>query len=376
MVTAMTRAIVVAAVLLVGCTQKPSFPPTPPETKVKGTVIASGLVNPWAVAFLPDGRFLVTEKSGSMRYVSAGGEKSAPLRGVPGVDTNGQGGLLDLVLSPDFETSRRVYFTFSEKDGDVNGTVLATAILGADALSEVNVLWRQTPKLAGGHHFGSRIVFARDGKLFVALGERNQRDLSQKLDHAQGKVVRLNTDGTPAADNPFVATAGALPEIWSYGHRNIQGAALNPTTGELWTNEHGPMGGDEVNVTRAGKNYGWPLITYGREYSGGQINDGATSAQGLEQPLHYWVPSIATSGMAFVTTDVYPAWKGSVLVGGLAGRCLSRLVLDGERVSKEERLLTELGERIRDVREAPDGRIYVLTDEANGKLYRLDLADK
>ncbi|MGV3624926.1 MAG: PQQ-dependent sugar dehydrogenase [Archangium sp.] len=372
----MTRALTAVAFVLVSCAKPaPTFPTSPAETKVKGTVITSGLVNPWAVAFLPDGRFLVTEKGGALRYVTAAGEKSAPLNGVPSVETGGQGGLLDVVLAPDFATSSRVYFTYSEKDGDVAGTALATAILGADAVTEVKVLWRQTPKLTGGNHYGSRIVFSNDGKIFVAVGERNQRDLSQKLDHAQGKVVRLNTDGTPVADNPFISTAGALKEIWSYGHRNIQGAALNPTTGELWTNEHGPMGGDEVNITRAGKNYGWPLITYGREYSGGQVGTGATSGEGLEQPLHYWVPSIATSGMAFVTKDVYPSWKGSVLIGGLAGKCLSRLVLDGERVTKEERLLTELGERIRDVREAPDGRIYVLTDEANGKLYRIDLAE-
>lgn len=367
------RALLGPLLTCLACTQ-PAPNTSPPETKVKATVIASGLVNPWAVAFLPDGRFLVTEKAGTMRFVTANGEKSAPLAGVPAVDADGQGGLLDLVLAPDFATSRRLYFTYAEKDGSTSGTALGAAKLEGDALTDVRVLWRQTPKLSGGAHFGSRIAISRDGKLFVGTGERNQRDLSQRLDRGQGKVVRLEPDGAPAADNPFVSTPDALPELWSYGHRNIQGAAIHPDTGELWTNEHGPKGGDELNVTRAGRNYGWPLITYGREYSGAQVGDGATAREGLEQPLHYWVPSIATSGMTFVTKDVYPSWKGSVLIGGLVGKTLVRLSLDGEKVTREERLLTEVGERLRDVREAPDGTIYVLSDETNGKLYRVDVS--
>ncbi len=354
-------------------TPAPTFPVSPAETKVQAVAVTRGLSHPWALAFLPDGRFLVTEKDGRLRVVSAAGELGAPLTGLPTVFTSGQGGLLDVVLAPDFESSRHIFFTFSERDADLAGTALARATLGDTAVSDVQVLWRQAPKLSGGQHFGSRLVFARDGKLFVMLGERGQRDLSQSLAHGQGKVMRLNADGTVPDDNPFITTADAQKEIWSFGHRNIQGAALNPTTGDLWTTEHGPMGGDEVNVTRAGRNYGWPLITYGREYSGGQVGDGATAREGLEQPLHYWVPSIASSGMAFVTTDTYPSWKGSVLIGGLAGKTLARLVLDGEKVTKEERLLTDLGQRIRDVREAPDGRIYVLTDEDNGGLYRLDV---
>ncbi len=367
----MHRLHIATCLALAACTTAPT---TPPETKVVAKVVTSGLVNPWAVAVLPDGRFLVTEKNGTLRFVSAGGEKSAPLAGVPAVSTDGQGGLLDLALAPDFATSGTLYFTYAEAGAGGSGTALATAKVGDAALTDVQVLWRQEPKVSGGNHYGSRVVVAPDGRLFVTTGERNQRELSQQLNRGQGKVVRVNADGSIPQDNPFISTPDAQPEIWSYGHRNIQGAAINPTTGELWTNEHGPRGGDELNATRAGKNYGWPLITYGREYSGGEISGGATAREGLEQPLHYWVPSIATSGLAFITKETYPSWKDSVLIGGLVGTTLVRLEFDGETVTREERLLTELGERIRDVREGPDGTVFVLTDEANGKLYRLEVA--
>jgi glucose/arabinose dehydrogenase len=337
--------------------------------------VAEGLERPWGLAFLPDGRMLVTEKAGRMRIVLPDGKLSAPVTGLPKVDARGQGGLLDVAVAPDFAQTRLVYFTFAEAgEGGVNGTALGRGRLAGNAprLDDVEVIWRQTPKYQSTRHFGSRIVFASDGMMFVTTGERSDREFrvkSQALDETLGKVVRLTREGRPASGNPFDAKDGAKPEIWSYGHRNIQGAAINPADGKLWTVEHGPRGGDELNRPEPGKNYGWPIITYGKEYSGADI--GPSEKEGMEQPVHYWVPSIGTSGLAFYTGDAYPAWKGSAFVGGLAIPTLARLELDGTKVTHEERLLDNVGERIRDVRQGPDGMLYLLTDSEEGRLLRL-----
>ncbi len=340
------------------------------QTFVLQTVTA-GLEHPWGMAFLPDGRLLVTERPGRMRIVSASGELSAPLAGVPAVVARGQGGLLDVVLHPKFSDNRLVYFSYSEAGDGGNSTAVARARLDGDRLGGLQVVFRQQPKFDSTNHFGSRLVFARDGTLFVTLGDRySRRDDAQTLDTHHGKVVRINDDGSAPKDNPFVARQGALPQIWSYGHRNLQGAALHPQTGELWTHEHGPRGGDELNITRAGKNYGWPVITYGKEYIGGSIGEGTAKA-GMEQPLRYWVPSIAPSGMAFVDERI-PAWRGNLLIGSLKFNQLVRLEFDGDKVVHEERLLEkELDERVRDVEQGPDGAIYLLTDESKGRLVRL-----
>ncbi|TNF62969.1 MAG: PQQ-dependent sugar dehydrogenase [Burkholderiales bacterium] len=340
-------------------------------------VVARGLQNPWAVAFIGDGRMLVTERPGRMRVVAADGTVGEPLGGVPEVVAAGQGGLLDVVTDRDFARNRTLHFCYSEPSAQGDGassTALASARLSADAqrLEEVRVVFSQRPKVASRLHFGCRIVQAGDGSLFLTLGDRYGRmDDAQTLDNHQGKVVRVRPDGSPHPANPFLNRAGALPEIWSYGHRNMQGAALGPD-GQLWTHEHGPQGGDEINRPEAGKNYGWPVITYGENYGGGAIGEGITARAGLEQPLHHWTPSIAPSGMVFVRSDRYgPAWKGSLLVGSLKFRYLARLELDGTRVVREERVLPQLGQRVRDVREGPDGFIYLLTDDRNGQLLRL-----
>lgn len=337
--------------------------------------VAKGLERPWGLAFLPDNRMLVTEKAGRMRIVTPDGKLSAPVTGLPKVDARGQGGLLDVAVAPDFNDTRLVYFTFSEAgEGGVNGTALGRGKLAANGarLDDVEVIWRQAPKYASTKHFGSRIVFAPDNLMFVTTGERSDAEFrvkSQALDETLGKVVRLTRDGKPAAGNPFADNPKAKPEIWSYGHRNVQGAAINPADGKLWTTEHGPRGGDELNRPEAGKNYGWPVITYGKEYSGADI--GPSEKEGMEQPVHQWTPSIGTSGLAFYTGDAYPAWKGNAFVGGLAIPTLSRLELDGAKVTHEERLLTDLGERIRDVRQGPDGLLYMLTDSEDGGVIRL-----
>jgi aldose sugar dehydrogenase len=343
---------------------------------LKPVTIASGLRNPWSLAFLPDGRMLVTEKAGTMRIVGADGRVGAPLQGVPKVESGGQGGLLDVVLDPKFADNAFVYWSFSEADpggGSGNSTAVACGRLDNDALRDVRVIFRQAPKFASRAHFGSRLVFARDGRLFVTLGDRLlRRDDAQLLDNDHGKIVRIESDGRIPADNPFVGRAGARPEIWSYGHRNVQGAALHPATGELWADEHGPQDGDELNVVERGKNYGWPVITYGAEYgSGAKIGEGTAKA-GMEQPLTHWVPSIATSGLAFLTSERYPGWRGSVFIGALKAQLLVRLELDGRKVVREERLLQDLGERIRDVRQGPDGWLYVVTDSTNGRILRLE----
>jgi glucose/arabinose dehydrogenase len=335
-------------------------------------VVASGLEHPWGLAFLPDGRMLVTERPGRLRIVAADGTLSAPLAGVPAVWAKGQGGLLDVALDPDFANNHFVYLSFAEPgDGDSAGTAVARGRLEGDALAGTTVVFRQEPKIADGHHFGSRLVFDRAGNLFVTAGDRMQWPNVQRLDRGQGKLFRIRPDGGTPPDNPFVGRAGAQPQIWSYGHRNAQGAALNPRTGELWEVEHGARGGDELNIVRAGKNYGWPQVTLGINYSGEKIGTGRTAAPGMEPPIHYWIPSIAPSGLAFYDADRFPAWKGSLFVGALAHRKLVRLTLDGDRVVAEEHLLTDLGKRIRNVRVGPDGYVYVLTDEDRGEVLRI-----
>ena len=335
--------------------------------------MAQGLDHPWGLAFLPDGRLLVTERAGRMRIIERDGKVGTPLANVPSVVAQGQGGLLDVLLDRQFATNRTLYVSYSEPGEGGAGTSVARARLGAAGLEDLRVIFRQSPKVRGGLHFGSRIVQARDGNLFVTLGERYQRDRAQELGNHLGKLVRIRPDGQVPPDNPFVGRAGALPEIWSYGHRNVQGAALHPGTGDLWTVEHGAQGGDEVNRPQAGRNHGWPVITYGRDYSGASIGEGTAKA-GMEQPLHYWDPSIAPSGLAFYDSDVIPGWKGSLLVGSLKFRLLSRLEIDGTRIVREERLLQGLNERLRDVRVGPDGLVYLLTDSSEGKVLRLEVA--
>lgn len=337
---------------------------------VRAVTVASGLEHPWGLAFLPDGNLLVTERPGRMRLIAPDGSLSAPLAGVPDVAAMGQGGLLDVVLAPDFEASRLIYFSYAEPDGRLAGTAVARARLTDAGLENLAVIFRQTPKVPGGQHFGSRLVWTRDGHLFVTLGERGRPDDSQDLTRHMGKVIRLLPDGGVPPDNPVVGREGAQPEIWSWGHRNPQGAALHPETGVLWTVEHGAMGGDEINIPQPGLNYGWPVITYGRDYSGRRIGEG-TEREGMEQPVYYWDPSIAPSGMAFYTGDRYPGWQGNLFIGSLKFGLLVRLELDGDRVVREERLLRGLGERIRDVRQGPDGYLYLLTDERDGRVVRL-----
>jgi glucose/arabinose dehydrogenase len=345
-------------------------------TRVTTEVVASGLQNPWAVAFVGDGRMLVTERPGRLRVVAPNGTLSEPVAGVPTVDAVGQGGLLDLITDRDFARNRVLYFCYSEPaaQGSGNSTALASARLSADAtrLENVKVIFSQQPKFSSRLHFGCRIVQAGDSSLFLTLGDRYQRmNDAQTLDNHHGKVVRLRPDGSAHPDNPFLKRPGALPDIWSLGHRNPQGATLGPD-GRLWVSEHGPQGGDEINRPEAGKNYGWPVITYGENYGGGTIGQGLTEKAGMEQPLHQWTPSIAPSGMAFVTSERYgKAWQGSLLVGSLKFRYLARLELDGARVVKEDKLLPDLGQRVRDVREGPDGFMYLLTDDRNGQLLRL-----
>jgi glucose/arabinose dehydrogenase len=336
---------------------------------VRVVTVARDLSHPWGLAFLPDGRMLVTERDGRLRLVARDGRLSAPLDGVPEVAARGQGGLLDVALAPDFAQSRMIYLTYSEPGDGGAGTALARTRLGDHGLEEVRVIFRQEPKVGGGGHFGSRVVFTPDGHLFLTLGERMRRNDAQDLSRHMGKVVRLRLDGTVPPDNPFVGREGARPEIWSYGHRNPQGAALHPTTGALWTVEHAAMGGDEINAPRPGRNYGWPVITYGVDYSGARIGEG-TSKPGMEQPFHYWDPSIAPSGMAFYTGDRFPGWKDNLFVGSLKFGVLVRLELKDERVLSEERL--QIGDRVRDVRQGPDGFLYLLTDESNGRILRLE----
>jgi aldose sugar dehydrogenase len=341
---------------------------------LKPVVVAKGLDHPWGLAFLPDGRLLVTERPGRMRIVERDGSLNPPLAGLPPVVAAGQGGLLDVVLHPQFASNQLVYWSFSEAGDGGAGTAVARGKLDGNRIADVQVIFRQQPKVSGGNnHFGSRLVWARDGRLFIALGDRfTRKDDAQTLDNHMGKVVRIEADGKAPADNPFAQRNGAKAEIWSYGHRNIQGAALHPTSGELWTVEHGPQGGDELNVPAAGANHGWPVITYGRNYGiGTKIGDGTERAD-IAAPMRYWIPSIAPSGMAFLTSDRYPGWKGNLFIGALRGSHLVRLELDGRKVVKEEPLLAERNTRIRDVRQGPDGWLYVLTDSPDGQVWRLE----
>ena len=339
----------------------------------KPVSVARGLSNPWALAFLPDGRFLVTERAGRLRIVERDGRLGEPVAGLPPVDAGGQCGLLDVVLDPKFAENSFVYWSYAEAGEGGNSTAVARGRLQGNRMADVQVIFRQLPKVSSTLHCGSRLVFARDGRLFVVLGDRfSRKDDAQKLDNHLGKVVRIEADGKVPADNPFVSTPGAKPEIWSLGHRNMQGAALHPQTGELWATEHGPQGGDELNVVRAGKNYGWPLITYGRNYGLGTRIGEEGPKPGFEQPLKVWMPvSVAPSGMVFLTSERYPAWKGNLFMGTLRGQSLIRLEIDGSSVTKEESLLGTANSRIRDVRQGPDGYLYVLTDSADGQLLRL-----
>src|SRR5512144_724711 len=343
---------------------------------IRVVTVAGGLEHPWGLAFLPNGRMLVTERPGRLRIVGADGKLSAPVKGVPEVYAVGQGGLLDVVLDPKFADNGLIYWSYAEPEGSVAGTAVARGRLVEDGggparLQDVQVIFRQQPKVSGPNHWGSRLVFAPDGTLFVTLGERFQRDRAQNLNEDLGKLVRINADGSIPKDNPFVGRPDARPEIWSLGHRNVQAAALNPETKRLWTVEHGAQGGDEINIPEAGKNYGWPIITYGRDYSGEKIGEG-TAKPGLEQPIYYWDPSIAPSGMAFYTADRFPAWRGDLFVGSLKFALLVRLELDGTKITHEERLLEELSERIRDVRQGPDGLLYLLTDNPDGRILRVE----
>ncbi|MDJ1159253.1 PQQ-dependent sugar dehydrogenase [Chelatococcus sp. SYSU_G07232] len=336
--------------------------------------LARGLEHPWGLAFLPDGRMLVTERPGRLRIVTASGQVLPALSGVPRVAARGQGGLLDVALDPRFAENRLVYLTYAEpRSNGLSGTTVARGHLNSAAtgLEGTTVIFRQEPGHTGGNHFGSRLAFTPDGTLFVTLGDRfTLRDKAQDLTTHLGKIVRVRPDGSVPPDNPFVGREGARPEIWSYGHRNVQGAALHPSSGELWAIEHGPRGGDEVNIARRSLNYGWPVITYGIDYSGAKIGIG-TAKEGMEQPIFYWDPSIAPSGAAFYTADRFPGWRGSLFTGALAGQMLVRLELAGNRVTHEERMLEELGERIRDVRQGPDGLLYLLTDADDGRILRL-----
>lgn len=345
------------------------FPSSAGELVVE--TVASGLEHPWGLAFLPDGRMLVTERPGRLRLVSAAGEISRPIAGVPSVMARGQGGLLDVALDPQFAHNRQIYLSFAEPRANGNGTSVARGRLnaGGTALEGMSVIFRQMPTINSNMHFGSRLVFDRTGALFVTVGDRfSQRDQAQNPGNHLGKVLRISPEGKAAAGNP--KKEGWQPEIWSIGHRNVQGATLHPETGQLWTAEHGARGGDEINTPKAGLNYGWPVITYGIDYSGAKIGEG-TSKPGMEQPLFYWDPSIAPSGATFYTGQIWPAWKNSLFVGALAGQMLIRLSTQGETVTGEERLLTTLSERIRDVGQGPDGYLYLLSDDANGKILRV-----
>jgi glucose/arabinose dehydrogenase len=343
------------------------------------TTITKGLEHPWALAFLPDRKgMLVTERPGNLRVVSADGKLSGPIDGVPKVWAKGQGGLLDVALSPDFKLDRTVYLSYAEGggEGDKAGTAVGRGRLSEDltAIKDFKVIFRQEPKLSVGNHFGSRLVFDRDGYLFITLGENNDRPTAQDLDKLQGKIVRIYPDGKVPDDNPFVGQAGVRPEIWSYGHRNPQGAALNPWTGTLWENEHGPQGGDEVNIIERGKNYGWPLATHGINYSGQPIPEAkGKTAEGTVAPHHVWEKSPGLSGLAFYDADRFKAWQHNAFIGALVTQELIRLQFDGDRVVHEERLMGELNKRIRDVRQGPDGYLYVLTDEDDGALYKVGL---
>ena len=376
----MKRALLVLAVTSLLALTPPAMAERSELGELQLTEVADGLEHPWALAFLPEGQgYLISERPGRLRLLDAQGRLHPPLGGVPAVFARGQGGLLDIALSPGFATDRLVYLSYAEADdeGQRAGTAVGRGRLKEDlsALEGFRVIFRQLPKLSEGIHFGSRMAFGADGQLYVSLGENNQRATAQQLDKLQGKLVRLQPGGGVPADNPFVGREGVRPEIWSYGHRNPQGLALNPWSGRLWLHEHGPRGGDEINIPRAGRNYGWPKATHGINYSFLPIPEaeGATVA-GTEPPHHVWEKSPAISGMAFYSAERFPAWQHSLFIGALAGQALIRLQLQGDQVVHEERLLQDRGWRIRDVRQGPDGFLYLLTDAPDGKLVRLGLA--
>ena len=336
------------------------------QGQIKVASVAKGLDQPWGLAFLPDGRMLVTEKPGTLRIVGKDGAVSDPIRGVPKVIANGQGGLLDVALDPAFSENGLVYLSYSEPGEGGAGTAVARGKLGGGSLDNVEVIFRQKPKVDGGNHFGSRLAFSPDGKLFVTLGDRFKFDPAQDLASHIGKIVRINPDGSVPGDNPFVAQDGKLPEIWSYGHRNAQGASIHPETGKLWETEFGPLGGDELNIAEAGKNYGWPVVSWGSHYDGTDIPDPPTRPE-FTDAIRNWNPVISPSGIAFYTADAIPGWKGNLLLSGLSSQSITRLELDGEKVVGEERIA--MGSRIRDVVQGPDGAVYALTD--GGKILKL-----
>ncbi len=340
------------------------------QSEFEVQVLASGLRFPWGMTFLPDGNMLVTERVGQLRTITPDGRVSEPIQGVPTVFVQQQGGLLDVALDPNFASNRLVYLSYAEPDGNKAGTAVARARLNDGRLEKLQVIFRQLPKTEGGVHFGSRLVFAPDGNLFITLGDRGDyADQAQFTDNYFGKIIRIRPDGSVPSDNPFVQNKQGKPEIWSYGHRSVQGAAIHPQTGALWIHEHGPKGGDEINIPQPGKNYGWPKASYGSHYSGVPIKD-EHAEQGFEEPIYYWTPSIAPSGMTFYTGSLFPGWRGSLFVGALAGRQLVRLSTDDKRILGEEKLLMQTT-RFRDVVQGPDGALYLLTDDENGKLLKL-----
>ena len=371
---ALTAAILLTATLVIATGtrgEETEFPSSAGALEVR--TFARGLVNPWALAFLPDGRMLVTERPGRIRIVTTEGQLSPPLKGVPEVWAFGQGGLLDIAINKSFSQNNTIFFCFAERSQGGARTAVARARLndGIGRLDDTRIIFRQEGPLSQGNHHGCRIAQADDGNLFVTLGEHfTFRDQAQDLGNHLGKLIRIAPDGSVPAGNPLIGRADARPEIWSYGHRNGQGLAIHPATGELWEIEHGPRGGDEVNIISKGKNYGWPVIGYGLDYSGARIHESAAK-DGMEQPVKYWVPSIAPSGMAFYTGKLFPKWSGSLFTGALAGTMLVRLSLNGNSVASEERLLQNLHERIRDVRQGPDGALWLLTDSAAGRILRV-----
>lgn len=334
--------------------------------------VASGLANPWGMAVLPDNRILVTERSGTLRIVHTDGSLSKPLKGMPDVVAKGQGGLLDVALAPDFPDSKRIYFSFAEAgENGTASTAVAYGTLGDDSITDVKTIFSQQPKAKGGNHFGSRIAFAPDGTLFITTGDRwDLSDKAQTLDTHIGKLIRINADGSIPADNPYADGTAGLPEIWSYGHRNMQGAAIHPKTGKIWTHEHGARGGDEINIPVAGGNFGWPKASYGSHYTMIPIKDDH-KGQGFVEPIHYWTPSIAPSGMHFYTGAAFPDWQGDLFVGALAGQHVAHLKLDGDTVASERKLLTDREARFRDVDEDNNGNLLLLTDSDEGELLRL-----
>ncbi len=375
------EAMRMAALLSAICVAGPGLAQAPQPVRATSSAgpllvetVAAGLENPWGLAFLPDGRMLVSERAGRLRIVSGDGKLGAPLGGLPRIAARGQGGLLDVALDPNFRENRMIYISYAEpRDNGGAATAVTRAQLNAadTALVGAQTIFSQQPAGNTGRHFGSRLVFGRDGNLFVTTGDRGNMEMSAQDPAGHiGKVIRIRPDGTAPTDNPFAGEAGKRAEIWSTGHRNAQGAALHPETGVLWTIEHGARGGDEVNIVRKGLNYGWPVITYGIDYSGRRIGEGQAKP-GLEQPAHFWDPSIAPSGAAFYTGERFRGWKGSLFTGALAGQMLVRLTLDGTKITGEERLLQGLNERIRDVRQGPDGFIYLLTDNASGRILRV-----